>query len=976
MRAASALAIKEFPSSTGQAGAEGELSSEAAKSAGISDPQPRSLNSEARKHGPYSMAELNSLSYRELTDLLVSITWEEIPELFKYNDDTHRFYADEARFQAMVDRLKDSGTRFTPEDDQGIPTLITVLRSGYYLGFYNKELAWLDEPAYQDKMLPAIKAILENPAFTWGTDIQNEVIGATGSMISNSSADPDIVNRLAGLVQSFTDRADVLTDDNAASVAFHDVLKGVGYVLMWRMKDPNREAAFKGSIDAYVEQLFRMAQHGPTSADKLWLTNTASYYTGSLGRYYSEPQQANRVLTQIMQTAPALGELYFVVADQIVQHYAGTDANGRRIDLDDLKQRGKERYLPQRVEFDDGRFVFRTGSQLSKRQLQRLYWAAKEVQAQFHRVIGNDQPLEPRNTDDVLTVVIYNNQNEYRMNSYLYGHTTENGGIYIEDEGTFYTYSSMGKQRSLEERFRHEFVHYLQFRYEIPGMWGQGPLYKTGRMQWFDEGGAEFFAGATRTKGIQPRKSVVYNLREDDLGGRFTVADTVNSQYGSWKFYEYSYALYDYLYHQDFKTLDRIQHAIRFNDAAAYEQQLALISGNPRVNDAYQRSIEEQIARYHSVSVPFVSNAYMRTLKPKPVRDIYSEIAAVAGLRDTIAKERKSHFFRSFELRGTYIGGIAAGNEQDWQAMNRLTDGFLQALSEQPWNGYKTVTAYFTNYRVNEEGRFVYDVVFHGKLPTDNSVGQYTNDNGEQRNADHEPNNAWEQAVQQDGTGKPVYGKLSDTDRVDIYCFDVGKDEQWNIQLKTKQAQGATWMLYHESNLDDYAAKPTQLRGTSSDGSIAAEPGTYYLYIYALGHEEQSYRLVVRPETGARQKHNQKRELPPFEETEPNDHPDTANGLIHVGQSLSGTLNGGDWEDVFLIDVDQPSLLQIKLERLLGTDVSWMWYPEGNKERPPLTPTAIDGNRMSAKFKVESGRYYLHVYKHNAEDIHYMLQVR
>ncbi|MBN3525800.1 collagenase [Paenibacillus apiarius] len=1000
---ANVLVKQELAQGAAPLGAEGELPSAAAESAdaGIAEPQPRPLKSASRTddRSTYSMADLNSLSYEELTDLLVSIEWRKIPELFQYNDDTRRFYADEDRVQAIIDRLQESGRRFTAEDDQGIPTLVEVLRSGYYLGYYNKELARLEELAYREKMLPAVKAIMENPAFAWGTKVQNEVIGATGKMISNTTADPDTVNRLTGLVESFVDRADELADDFEAANAFHGVLQGVGYVLMWRMDEPVREAAFKGTIDAYLEQLFRMAQQGPKAADKLWLTNNAIYYTGSLGRYYSEPQQANRVLTDVMQTEPALGELYFVAADQISQHYAGTDANGSRVDMDDLKQRGKQRYLPQRTEFDDGRFVFQTGGQLSEEQLQRLYWAAKEVQAQFHRVIGNDKPLESGNVDDVLTVVIYNNPDEYRMNRYLYGYETDNGGIYIEGDGTFFTYDRTSQQSiySLEELFRHEFTHYLQGRYEVPGMWGRGPLYNGGRMQWFDEGGAEFFAGATRTEGIQPRKSVVGNLLHDGPEQRFTVADTVNSKYGTWKFYDYSFALYDYLYHQDFMTLDRIHNAIRLNDAGAYDQQLASMSGNANMNESYQRSIEEQVTRYDSLTVPLVSDDYLQTLEPKQIRDIYSEIAAVAGLSDTSAQERESRFFRSFELRGTYTGGASAGEERDWQSMNSLTDGFLQALTEQQWNGYKTVTAYFTNYRVNGEGRFVYDVVFHGKLPAGGDIGENPNDNGDggklpgggsgndgsggnadgghdggQPDADHEPNDTWEQAVRLDGAGKPVSGKLSDADRIDIYRFDAGKAEEWTIELETERAQGANWVLYHEADLNDYAAYPTQVEGTSLAGSVSAVPGTYYVYVYATSHGDQSYRLVVQPET----RPEQEPEHPPFAEIEPNDAPDMANGPVPLGRTIMGTLEGSDKQDVFVIDVDKPTALRIELEKQLGESVNWVLYREGDTDRQILYPTEMDGKRMSAGVEAEPGRYHLYVYKYADEDVHYIVQIQ
>lgn len=327
--------------------------------------------------------------------------------------------------------------------------------------------------------------------------------------------------------------------------------------------------------------------------------------------------------------------------------------------------------------------------------------------------------------------------------------------------------------------------------------------------------------------------------------------------------------------------------------------------------------------------------------------------------------------------------------------MNSLTDGFLQALSEQPWNGYKTVTAYFSNYRVDDAGRFVYDIVFHGKLPAGGDAGENPDDNGEklpdegtgnegsegaadgghdggQPDADHEPNNTWEQAVQLNGTGKPVSGKLSDTDRVDVYRFDAGKDEQWNIELETEQAQSATWVLYHEADLNNYAAYPTQVEGTSVAGSVAAKPGTYYVYVYAVAHGEQSYRLIVQPGTDSGQEPG----LPPFEETEPNDTPDMANGPIPAGRPVIGTLNGSDRQDVFIIDVDQPSELHIDLERQLGSGVNWILYREGDTDRPLLYPSELDGNRMSGGFAAEPGRYHLYVYKYADEDIHYTLQVR
>ena len=92
------------------------------------------------------------------------------------------------------------------------------------------------------------------------------------------------------------------------------------------------------------------------------------------------------------------------------------------------------------------------------------------MKAQFHRTVESDQPLEKGNADDVLTMVIYNSPAEYQFNRQLYGYETNNGGLYIEGTGTFFTYERTPEESiySLEELFRHEFTHYLQGRYEVP----------------------------------------------------------------------------------------------------------------------------------------------------------------------------------------------------------------------------------------------------------------------------------------------------------------------------------------------------------------------------------------------------------------------------------------------------------------------------------------------------------------------------
>ncbi len=73
----------------------------------------------------------------------------------------------------------------------------------------------------------------------------------------------------------------------------------------------------------------------------------------------------------------------------------------------------------------------------------------------------------------------------------LFDLDTDNGGIYIESWGQFFTYERTEQESiyTLEELFRHEYVHYLHGRYTIEGLWGDAQMYQNSRLTWFEEVG-------------------------------------------------------------------------------------------------------------------------------------------------------------------------------------------------------------------------------------------------------------------------------------------------------------------------------------------------------------------------------------------------------------------------------------------------------------------------------------------------------
>ncbi|WP_172442964.1 collagenase, partial [Bacillus thuringiensis] len=274
--------------------------------------------------------------------------------------------------------------------------------------------------------------------------------------------------------------------------------------------------------------------------------------------------------------------------------------------------------------------------------------------------------------DDVLTIVIYNNPDEYQLNRQLYGYETNNGGIYIEEKGTFFTYERTPKQSiySLEELFRHEFTHYLQGRYEVPGLFGSGEMYQNERLTWFQEGNAEFFAGSTRTNNVVPRKSMISGLSSDPAS-RYTAKQTLFSKYGSWDFYKYSFALQSYLYNHQFETFDKLQDLIRANDVKNYDSYRESLSNNTQLNAEYQAYMQQLIDNQDKYNVPQVTNDYLIQHAPKPLAEVKNEIVDVANIKDAKITKYESQFFNTFTVEGKYTGGTSKGESEDWKTMSK-----------------------------------------------------------------------------------------------------------------------------------------------------------------------------------------------------------------------------------------------------------------------------------------------------------------
>ncbi|MEN1938677.1 collagenase ColA [Paenibacillus sp. 102] len=855
----------------------------------------------------YSVAELNRMSNDEFIDILANVSWDQIIDLGQFNQETKAFYQNKERIQVIIDELGRRGSTFTKDDTKGIETFVEVIYCGFYLGFNNKELNYLNERSFHDKCLPALKAIAKNPNFKLGTNKQDKVVFAYGKLIRNASCDAETVQYAGNILKQYNDNISTYVSDRNKGDALYNLIQAIDDDIQSYVNGTGKKAdetIWYGKIDGFINEISRLALLNDITLENTWLINNGVYYTGRFGKFHGNPNKPLEVLTQAMRMYPRFSEAYFNAVEQISTNYGGKDYNGNTVDLKKIREEGQKQYLPKTYTFDDGSIVFKTGDKVTEEKVKRLYWAAKEVKAQYHRVIGKDGALESGKADDVLTIVIYNNPDEYKRNSQLYGYDTNNGGIYIEGIGTFFTFERTPQQSrySLEELFRHEFTHYLQGRYEVPGSWGQGEMYQDQRLTWFEEGNAEFFAGSTRTNNVVPRKSIISGLSSDPAK-RYTAERTLFSKYGEgpeqWDFYNYSFALQSYLYTHQFETFDKIQNFIRANDVKNYDAYREALSKDSNLNKEYQDYMKQLIDNRDTYNTPQVSDDYLAEHAPKPLADVKKDITDVAKIKDATITKHKSQCFDTFTLEGTYTGGVTKGESEDWKTMSKKINQSLEQLAQKEWSGYKTVTAYFVNYRVNAKNQFEYDVVFHGIA----------------------------------------------TGEEEKQTIKVNMNGPYNEMLNEK-------VEFHSDGTESTGGKIVSYLWDFGDGTTSTEANPTHVY-----GKEGTYtaKLTVKDNKG---KVSRGQTTVTVKKDEPAGHNYQDAKVIRFNKLSKGNIDRPNMAYMHTFNVTSPKEIDISFIDEQGIGIKWDVYHESDLGNPVITGQA-DGNNIKGKFEAKPGKYYL-----------------
>ncbi|MDE2706370.1 MAG: collagenase, partial [Gemmatimonadota bacterium] len=301
-------------------------------------------------------------------------------------------------------------------------------------------------------------------------------------------------------------------------------------------------------------------------------------------------EAAISALTSVLSEHPRLSSPFLTVARALENQ---VDCASLNICRDVLEREILAQALPKTYSFDDGAIVFQTPLDLEEKEVQLWYYAAKEVQAQFHRLVETDEVV--RDDVDVFTARIYDTKLDYTIfEAYLsYADTRgiHSSGFYSDGIMRTFIHNQPGDRTtygvgSFEEVIRHEYAHYLADRFGLHG----GP--------WFDEGLAEFLVGSTQAEGTPVRPTQVRYIASDEL--RLDPARLFNSEYsgdlGGGHFYYYADLFFHFMYQQRRTQLLELFDLLRSGDYAAYDAQIGNWAADSQLAADFDAFLDEQVA--------------------------------------------------------------------------------------------------------------------------------------------------------------------------------------------------------------------------------------------------------------------------------------------------------------------------------------------------------------------------------------------
>ncbi|GAA6171297.1 hypothetical protein NBRC116592_09670 [Colwellia sp. KU-HH00111] len=500
------------------------------------------------------------LTDQALVDELTRNTTETVNALFQLSGTDAGSTFSEANILTVVSAIEERAATYSGVDTDNIENLIYFLRAAYYVQFYTE-----DVPAYSsdvNEMIMASLTVLFDNDNTWIATAEN------GKVLSAALVLVDSAN-LGAEFNYVTIR--VLYEYNAQWQAHRDMniaANSVFTTLFRSQWDDNMKALFSQD-DSILDAL----QHFQSSHRDLLGTDAEYVLVNSvreLSRLYHVDALNARVQTLvkgILDTTSKADEsrVLWLAAASMADYY--DRANCGYYDICGFAYTLEKETLG---------FNYKCSDTL-KIRAQSLFndqgaWICEVLgtqEANFHQTLATLNIPVADDNNDALELVIFDSSNDYKTYAgQFFNINTDNGGMYLEgapsaqnNQARFIAYEAEWKRPNFHVwNLQHEFVHYLDARFNLYGDFATGMAVST---VWWTEGLAEY---------ISQRDGNTYAISMGE-SQEFALSEIFKNTYesGQDRVYRWGYLAVRFMFENHRGDVDQLLTYLRNNQYTEYQ---------------------------------------------------------------------------------------------------------------------------------------------------------------------------------------------------------------------------------------------------------------------------------------------------------------------------------------------------------------------------------------------------------------------
>ena len=375
------------------------------------------------------------------------------------------------------------------------------------------------------------------------------------------------------------------------------------------------------------------------------------------------------------------------------------------VNYDDIKNQYYNQQFSKEIPFEDGSLIIH--SSLSDDVINELYLSLREAKSNFFKLSKDVNPIDG-DINDVIHIYIFESSETYNMlGGMFFGIPTNNGGIYIENHSSLYTFNRQDELLPLDMLLKHEYAHYLDGRYNIHGTFGELEFYDwiAGRYVWWTEGLANYVASAEPKTGFYI-SAFSGNLISNDNGNYLSLETSLRNSYNyGGRMYAYSEAAWGYLNTIMPDAVNQMFKLVRTNSTQEFWNLLDSIAFNKDLQTGYTTYLNNVAAdwKQNKISDPGLREYTFTSTEvtPDQLKEVIDIVNIVQEYSLTSSYSQPYKFVK-LSKSITYTDDLATSIQKIDQYLENTILQFHQASSE--FTGFSIVTAWIESISEDSTG--------------------------------------------------------------------------------------------------------------------------------------------------------------------------------------------------------------------------------------------------------------------------------